>query len=151
MGGFLRVVNCASQAVAVTLESPRNIEDLPGSIGVLEAAGGTFPTAGTELKPGQFYHRLEGEPTRRIHKDGKMYVVATTDGGQREAVRVNVDHNKWWKVLVHSVMHVHDVHYSGEQELGRSGQQTLEEDTLIYISTNTAVVAGLASSRFLPS
>lgn len=128
MGGevaFLRIRNCSSQAVTVTLEDSRNIDDLPGEIGQLEAKGGTFPASSagtTELKPGKFYHRLKGEPTRRFHKDGYVHIVAKSCVGDApaERVRLAVDHDKWWTDR-------HD-HSHGEQCVSAQGAVVLSVD-----------------------
>lgn len=100
---FFRIRNCSSKPVIIYLEDCRNVDGLPDEVGVL-VPGGMFPTESPhELFPGQFFHRIEGEPTRRIHKDGYFHIAAKTDGAvDAESVRVAVDHSNWWSDRNHN-------------------------------------------------
>jgi len=100
---FFRIRNRSSKPVTISVENSRNVDDLPDKVGVLRP-GEMFPKESPhELFSGQFFHRVEGEPTRRIHKDGYFHIVAKADGAEEaETVRVAVDHSKWWSDRNHN-------------------------------------------------
>ena len=135
---FLRIRNGSSRDVNVKLENLRNVElnisTDNGSLGVL-AAGSSFPeTSDYQLGGGSgnplFYHRIEGEPTRRIHKDGYFFVVAApVDAADKNeestSVRLAVDHSKWWSDRNEAHAHHRE-----------DGHECKAEGVVIYVDVN---------------
>lgn len=100
---LIRIQNKSSYHVTVAFDERNNVHErgldkLQGTL----APGAQFPSnTKKDNAAAAVYELIEGEPTRRIQRNGSIHVVVTKQGADKgpEMVRLECDHTHWWNDL----------------------------------------------------
>lgn len=88
----IRIQNRSSFALELSITETTRVKN-----DGLASIQGTIPRNG--CLPQEGYSTIEGEPRLRVHKDGKLNLLARRkdeEGGWTASVQLYVDHGKWW-------------------------------------------------------
>ena len=105
---YFRIHNKSKVDVTVSIEDCDRVHsDGVGNLTGELAVGAQFPAEGGEdpFGLGLSYQRIEGEPTRRIHRDGHFNMVVTTSNDKKENVLFTVDRSTWMATHAHHAEH----------------------------------------------
>lgn len=95
-GAYVRIQNRSTRQVTMVIEGKTRIGDqgmpsLQGTLGVAKQ----LPAEKLHNVYGGNYTYIEGDATRRIHKDGHLTLVAQHEQGD-DKIQLVCDHEKWW-------------------------------------------------------